>query len=400
MEFDFITEEERERLYDEVWTEPISTVAKRYKLSDNGLRRRLKKFDIPMPKVGYWNKIAAGKDVEKTRLPEVVGNTRRYVREYIIKYRKNYKELPDEELLKKDELCLLTDETKAYIRKMCTEVKIPRQLRNPHYLILDHQKEIIYRKHPEKRVGKTTHVDGHHELVNAVLPIHTSTSSYNRAYRILNTMIYTLENMESGVQIGYNLEKNEDEGGFFVMYCFFKFELKETIKKSNGKSVFELILRPRGFWNNEYLDPVAYKDSKEEALELQVNKIIYNMFVTANEIYCMDILSERKQHRQWEEYERQQKLKQMRQGTLEDIKVLEKAASDWEIAGKIRKFISAMREKIEKRPDENNQLYLKWIQWAEDKADWIDPINAKEDKILGRNKSIFEYILELNKNNK
>ena len=33
-----------------------------------------------------------------------------------------------------------------------------------------------------------------------------------------------------------------------------------------------------------------------------------------------------------------------------------------------------------------------WLKWARDKADWLDPLTAKEDKLLGKSKHIFELI--------
>jgi hypothetical protein len=55
----------REQLYEEVWSEPVIVVAKRYGLSDVGLAKICKKLDIPRPGLGYWAKKAAAKPVEK-----------------------------------------------------------------------------------------------------------------------------------------------------------------------------------------------------------------------------------------------------------------------------------------------------------------------------------------------
>jgi hypothetical protein len=60
----------RETLYEEVWTEPMTTVAVKYGLSDNGLRKRCKALNIPLPPMGYWAKVKAGKPVvERPLLP-------------------------------------------------------------------------------------------------------------------------------------------------------------------------------------------------------------------------------------------------------------------------------------------------------------------------------------------
>jgi hypothetical protein len=55
----------RERLYEEVWSEPVIVVAKRYGLSDVGLAKICKKLNIPRPGLGYWAKKAAARPIGK-----------------------------------------------------------------------------------------------------------------------------------------------------------------------------------------------------------------------------------------------------------------------------------------------------------------------------------------------
>lgn len=59
----------REKLYDEIWTEPITKVSKRYGVSDSYLVRVLKSLNIPRPPRGYWATVAAGIHPEKPLLP-------------------------------------------------------------------------------------------------------------------------------------------------------------------------------------------------------------------------------------------------------------------------------------------------------------------------------------------
>lgn len=56
---------DREKIYNEIWSEAIQTVAKRYNLSDVGLAKVCRKLKIPRPGRGYWAKKAAGKVVPK-----------------------------------------------------------------------------------------------------------------------------------------------------------------------------------------------------------------------------------------------------------------------------------------------------------------------------------------------
>lgn len=61
----------RQELYDLVWSEAVSKVAARYNLSDVGLKKICLKHRIPVPPRGYWQKVAAGKKVQKIALPAV-----------------------------------------------------------------------------------------------------------------------------------------------------------------------------------------------------------------------------------------------------------------------------------------------------------------------------------------
>lgn len=59
----------REKLYEEIWIEPITKVSKRYGVSDSYLIRILKGLNIPRPTRGYWATVAAGIHPEKPPLP-------------------------------------------------------------------------------------------------------------------------------------------------------------------------------------------------------------------------------------------------------------------------------------------------------------------------------------------
>lgn len=60
----------RQELYDKVWSKPMVVLAKEFNLSDNGLRKICKKYDIPMPVMGHWQKIQNGKKTSIIKLPK------------------------------------------------------------------------------------------------------------------------------------------------------------------------------------------------------------------------------------------------------------------------------------------------------------------------------------------
>ena len=62
---DLMTKYNREKIYEEIWSEPIQHVAKRYGISDVGLAKVCKKLNIPRPGRGYWAIKAAGKTLPR-----------------------------------------------------------------------------------------------------------------------------------------------------------------------------------------------------------------------------------------------------------------------------------------------------------------------------------------------
>jgi hypothetical protein len=59
----------RVELYRRVWSTPMRTLAKEFRLSDVGLAKICEKHQIPRPPVGHWVRVERGYDPEKIPLP-------------------------------------------------------------------------------------------------------------------------------------------------------------------------------------------------------------------------------------------------------------------------------------------------------------------------------------------
>lgn len=57
-------------LYKKVWETPVAQLSKEYGLSDVGLAKICKKYDIHRPPRGYWARKAAGQHLKKEPLPK------------------------------------------------------------------------------------------------------------------------------------------------------------------------------------------------------------------------------------------------------------------------------------------------------------------------------------------
>jgi hypothetical protein len=66
---------QREALFLEVWSTPMTALAKKYGLSDSGIRKICKAMEIPTPIAGHWAKAAVGKAPKPPKLPESAQTT-------------------------------------------------------------------------------------------------------------------------------------------------------------------------------------------------------------------------------------------------------------------------------------------------------------------------------------
>ncbi len=60
----------REKLYKEVWAEPMTEVAKRYEVSSSFLARVCERMNVPRPPRGHWAKLRNGVKVDQPPLPD------------------------------------------------------------------------------------------------------------------------------------------------------------------------------------------------------------------------------------------------------------------------------------------------------------------------------------------
>jgi hypothetical protein len=60
----------RDELYKQVWSQPMTELAKYYDVSSSYLTRVCSRLNVPRPERGYWAKLAVGKEVIKPSLPE------------------------------------------------------------------------------------------------------------------------------------------------------------------------------------------------------------------------------------------------------------------------------------------------------------------------------------------
>ena len=91
----------------------------------------------------------------------------------------------------------------------------------------------------------------------------------------------------------------------------------------------------------------------------------------------LSIYGEAERQRQEQERKREEQ-RQQYNAEVDRTLALVNCAADYEIACRIRAYVSAMEKA------HSDQDLSEWASWARSKADWYDPTVAKEDELLGR----------------
>lgn len=120
----------REKIYNEVWTESVVKVAKRYGVSNVHIKRICKRMNIPVPENKYWTNVYNGVEMPKTPLPEYNGPDKLELESYGSK--------PVSirtKMLKK--LSYLPKEERETIVDYCHNLLVPNEIINPHKLVAE-----------------------------------------------------------------------------------------------------------------------------------------------------------------------------------------------------------------------------------------------------------------------
>lgn len=356
----------RKELYDLVWENPLSKLAKKYSLSDNGLRKVCRKLDIPLPKNGYWQKIQYNKKVNQEKLP--VNNT--VENSITLKFRDNSETIINGV---ENELNQLTKEIKNELKET---IIFPEKLTRPLQLISD-AKNDLKTKEPE-------HYHNMKGLLNTspdILNIAVAPQNVKRALLFMDIFIKAIQKR------GHNVITKEGTK-VVIDSVQLSIGLRERLKRTIVKGTH---------WDSTELNPSnilslrldaypasEWTDTNTSKLEDKIPNIIAKLELQA-------VVEKRRaiEREIWHtEYERQRKieedLKARKEQEINKTKKLFSDAEKFEKATMYRNFIAATEQNAIKENNLTEEL-KEWIKWANEKADWFDPFTNKKDELLNDN---------------
>jgi hypothetical protein len=350
----------RKELYDLVWASPLTTLAKKYLISDVGLRKICNRMAVPLPKSGHWHKLKFGKKVPIVGLPDD-----KSIQDIITLSLRGENQEKVKPTSPVEKLKLEIEEMKGLT------LLVPSKLHNPDSLI------ITAKEHLESR--KRDYL--HHGLLKSrseYLDITVAPTNISRSLLFLDTFIKALKSRGHKIIIrDGNTHALIDQEEIRIS---FREKLNRVVVKGkyydsseyhpSGILIFKLDVYPETEW----------KDGKEP-IETMISKILAKL-----ELKSKAIKEDREHWRKITE-ERDKKLviekeaELRRENELSQFKELIQKANRWNQAKTLKEYLKAVKHKAV-----IDGLLLEdlkhWLTWAENKIDWFDPLLEKVDVIF------------------
>ncbi len=373
----------RTELYELVWNEPRTHLARRFGISDVAIGKACKRAGIPMPPAGHWAKKNAGKKARRLPLPPRAPGVNDEIKLGGSRYDNGWHR-SDNEILEQVPQPPVFDEpiedVRERIKKALGKVVQPRSLKDAHGAI----KNLL--KQDEKRRIKTENS----RYVFSWEKPYFDAPIEKRRLRILSGLLKGVAKCGAKVVVSKDAkEVNIAVGDESVHVHLELIDEGKRVRKKQGRPSdrFQLTIK-EGWLSNEKVQHV-WEDSADEKLETMLREIAEEVVLAgerhyrAKKEYRYQWALERKQELEEKEKQRietEQRLERERLEKLrqERIQRLRDEASEHRQACDIRQYIDRVLELTEtsSSPEEQGQI-MKWAEWARAQADDLDPIVSR-----------------------
>lgn len=345
----------REQLYKQVWSEPFTKLAPKHNISTVLLKKLCNKFLIPIPKMGHWQKVAFGHIIEIPPLNHYKSFTLAV---------KTTQEVISEVKVHKP----IIIPTKKH------KITVKNTLTSPH--------PIIARTRDRLQSSKPDEYGMIHSGGDCV-DIRISPANHKKVLRVLDALFKWFEKKSYQIYIssryGTYIKIDEEEIQIAV-------EEKSTITKNTVIN--------DGYWTRTERE---YTPSGKISLLIKSYADNSRKTWSAGKLYTLEELlpsfidgifsfaaakKENRIRREIEEREREEARILNKYNShcavLEKnmIEQLEKQAKDWNFTMQLQNYISAVEDKAKKQNEEIPTDTIKWIEWAKQHLDKINPLKG------------------------
>lgn len=359
----------RDELYRLVWSEPMTKIAARYKMSDNGLAKACKRAIIPLPPRGYWAKIRAGHKVEKPDLPDAAPGTPRQVTINPPRAMPPRPTPPQPESVTD-----AIEQAKATIQP----VEVKNTLRNAHSIVAKWLKD-NKRARDKDRFG---YLGWRPEAIDG-------TPLERRKLRILSALFFALE------QTGYALNATGESHAPVEAtrnHEALKIQIRERIKHNRRKITEEDRKSDRYYsedqvWTTDrtptgelilkisaakgWCPEKEWKETKGPNLEEQLTQVVIHTVGMIETLHLRTLELRAREERYRKEADERRRLENERKKEEIRFQRLLSYARNRKDAVDIRDLVAALENKDSVHA--NSEEFITWKTWALGQADRIDP---------------------------
>lgn len=364
------TKMSRQALYEQVWAQPMTKVAKEYGISNVALAKICKKLNIPCPWRGYWRRKETGKSVKPLPLPPNSDPTKQAVTIH--------------RTIRPEFLTHISEEiTQRITAEQIPEQKIevPDRLGKPHRLLGGHLTE--WRSPKVDKYGAIW--SGNIRQLN----IRVSPKSLSRALRIMNTLFAALETRGHQIVIRDGFHKTLGvciNGQTVEVGLEEKFQrIERPVNKNRRPDPWKyhqyeyvptgaLILKITEWWADGLQK--TWSDGKTAKLETCLNDFIVGLLKIAEAVKVRRLKQEQEEQIRREAEHRRQEEELKRQQELAGRQKLEQEASNWAKAQQLRAYLAAVKDRLHAKHGEihSGSQADQWLTWAYQHADRLDPL--------------------------
>jgi len=375
---------DRQTLYEEVWSEPVTIIARRYGLSDVGFAKICRKLRVPLPSRGYWAKVKAGKVMRRVPLPSV-DNSHQYA---VTLTKLDPSALEARAAAKQEE---------RKIRETAGAVVMPAALENPHPLVKAAQKRLKQRDGWNDEKGLRS---APAEVIN----IEVTRSALDRALLLVDTLIKEFGKQGITVRIDPTAKKTVlDVVGTSVAFTITEYVRRTAHLETPAEKRARERYYHRSSWEPSVTYPVIprfdfhpsgqltitagawpsrnWRDTEKRPPEKRLGNVVAGIISLAAEIKTRQEEEAREKEERRRAEERYETLVNRFEAEQARFKELEADAGNWERASRLRAYADAVERNALANGGVAPELNS-WLAWTRAKADWLDPLILVSDPIL------------------
>jgi hypothetical protein len=218
-----------------------------------------------------------------------------------------------------------------------------------------------------------------------------------RVYRILDALYRQVESLGGTVNHDLSLQIRNEHVHLDIAEAQDEFKHEITRQEAQALIVYEDAKRHNGWASEPQIRKYDYvfngrlrisirksryfRDTDKATIESRLGDLLIELYEESEVV--RNAREEREEAaRKREEEERLREERRNRYNKeVERTIALENAAMEYERACRIRAYVKAIEDASGKEPLDDKTVF--WIDWAKKKADWFDPIVAREDELFG-----------------